>query len=624
MTDKKITEYDVVDFTKSSTKVLGVKSGRTKQVTLGDAAEHDAADFAAANHTHSDMVKTVTVNGTTYSPTNGNVSFDVQGGSVTVDNALSDSSENPVQNKVVKGAIDAKVDAVSGKGLSTNDYTTDEKNKLSGIESGAEVNVIESVSVNNTPLTPSSKGVNIDLSGYAQSSDLASVATSGDYTDLQNTPNLSTVATSGSYSDLDNKPTIPTKMSQLENDKRYIQNMEAVEMDGYKQLFYIESDGTQGITTPIIPNQNTGFEIEYMSSVSPTASNAPQIINAGGRGTQNRFAISLYKASGLAGEVMIKTTSITAKIDANARQILKYINDGTNKTVIYTDGSTATVEASGDWTAKDTGGNDAPLVLFGLKTTTGYDRCFSGRLYRLKIYNLETLAYDFVPAMRKSDNVVGLYEAVNDVFYTDDRVGATPFGHGDDEILDRVSQLIMDRNIVSDNNFTNAYKNKIDTNVANIASLQSSVAADFDSTASYTVGDYVMYDGVLYRCVTAHSGVWAAADFTAAVITDELKPVSSNITNTADAAYTLSIMVGGVDYVLSNAATSLTVTAFANTSVESSLTFTVSGGSFDVTLPSGTKIIGDKPIFLSGSSYIISQYKGMVVFGELTNYTNPT
>ena len=34
-----------------------------------------------------------------------------------------------------------KVDKVTGKGLSTNDYTTDEKNKLAGIAAGAEVNV---------------------------------------------------------------------------------------------------------------------------------------------------------------------------------------------------------------------------------------------------------------------------------------------------------------------------------------------------------------------------------------------------------------------------------------------------------------------------------------------------
>jgi len=36
--------------------------------------------------------------------------------------------------------LNKKVDKVTGKGLSTNDYTTDEKNKLSGIASGAEVN----------------------------------------------------------------------------------------------------------------------------------------------------------------------------------------------------------------------------------------------------------------------------------------------------------------------------------------------------------------------------------------------------------------------------------------------------------------------------------------------------
>lgn len=38
-------------------------------------------------------------------------------------------------------ALGGKVDKETGKGLSTNDYTTDEKNKLSGIAERAEVNV---------------------------------------------------------------------------------------------------------------------------------------------------------------------------------------------------------------------------------------------------------------------------------------------------------------------------------------------------------------------------------------------------------------------------------------------------------------------------------------------------
>jgi hypothetical protein len=42
----------------------------------------------------------------------------------------------------VQAWLDNKVDKVSGKGLSSNDYTTDEKNKLAGIEAGAEVNNI--------------------------------------------------------------------------------------------------------------------------------------------------------------------------------------------------------------------------------------------------------------------------------------------------------------------------------------------------------------------------------------------------------------------------------------------------------------------------------------------------
>jgi hypothetical protein len=56
---------------------------------------------------------------------------------IVVDAALSSESTNPVQNKVINAALGNKVDAVSGKGLSTNDYTTAEKNKLSGIAANA-------------------------------------------------------------------------------------------------------------------------------------------------------------------------------------------------------------------------------------------------------------------------------------------------------------------------------------------------------------------------------------------------------------------------------------------------------------------------------------------------------
>lgn len=63
-----------------------------------------------------------------------------------------------------------KVDKVDGKGLSTNDYTTDEKAKLLGINAGAQVNVLESVKVNGAVLTATDKTV--DISVPTKTSDL--------------------------------------------------------------------------------------------------------------------------------------------------------------------------------------------------------------------------------------------------------------------------------------------------------------------------------------------------------------------------------------------------------------------------------------------------------------------
>ena len=63
----------------------------------------------------------------------------------------------------LQGNIDKKVDKVEGKGLSTNDYTTDEKTKLEGIADGAQVNVIETVKVNGVALTPADKAVDVTV-----------------------------------------------------------------------------------------------------------------------------------------------------------------------------------------------------------------------------------------------------------------------------------------------------------------------------------------------------------------------------------------------------------------------------------------------------------------------------
>lgn len=55
------------------------------------------------------------------------------------------------------------------------------------------------------------------ISGKMNNVTLATVATSGSYTDLSNKPSLAKVATSGSYNDLSNKPTIPDTSGFIPN-----------------------------------------------------------------------------------------------------------------------------------------------------------------------------------------------------------------------------------------------------------------------------------------------------------------------------------------------------------------------------------------------------------------------
>ena len=73
-------------------------------------------------------------------------------------------SEGPYYTKSeTDSLLNGKVNVVAGKGLSTNDFTDNLKNKLDGIEANAQVNKIESIKVNNATQTITSKSVNITV-----------------------------------------------------------------------------------------------------------------------------------------------------------------------------------------------------------------------------------------------------------------------------------------------------------------------------------------------------------------------------------------------------------------------------------------------------------------------------
>lgn len=81
---------------------------------------------------------------------------------IEVDDTLSTSSVNPVQNKVITNALNTKVTKEAGKGLSTNDFTDEYKQKIAN----AEANVLEKVYVAGVEQNITNKAVNLAVDNY--------------------------------------------------------------------------------------------------------------------------------------------------------------------------------------------------------------------------------------------------------------------------------------------------------------------------------------------------------------------------------------------------------------------------------------------------------------------------
>ena len=127
-----------------------------------------------------------------------------------------------------------------------------------------------------------------DLSIYAESADLATVATSGDYDDLIDKPDLKAVATSGSYNDLTDKPTIPA--AQIQSDWNQADN---TQVDFIKNKpwvpVYTENETPYAIRqTPITANRT----LEKLIGVSCAFN---QLVNSSRYSTQTINDITFTK-----------------------------------------------------------------------------------------------------------------------------------------------------------------------------------------------------------------------------------------------------------------------------------------------------------------------------------------
>ena len=109
-------------------------------------------------------------NGGTWALLGDEGSYAVKG---SIKDADIDAEANIQQSKIanLRNDLISKVDKIDGKGLSTNDYTTENKNKLDDIEEGAQKNLIEHLFVNGTEQSTSiidgkQKSINLVINSF--------------------------------------------------------------------------------------------------------------------------------------------------------------------------------------------------------------------------------------------------------------------------------------------------------------------------------------------------------------------------------------------------------------------------------------------------------------------------
>lgn len=327
------------------------------------------------------------------------------------------------------------VEKETGKGLSSNDFTNAYRTKLDDIESGAEVNIIEKVKVNNTDLPIENKEVNIDLTDYVKNTDYATAQKGGVVKGNLNSFNVTsggipygTTYTYSQYQTIDNanfisKGTLETvitgkqliNQTQLDTKQDKITSENAgnkIEIENsllsseYQQVEYIESSGGQYIDTGVKGNNNTRADISFRTK---TVGNSQAVFGyfVGG------YNKTLFLYSSGDKHFQVGYGAFQNLSDSWVDNTKYEISLSNGKIII--NGTEMTITEASDFTT------DENLLLFKISGSTGGGMPI--QLYNFKIYNGDTLVRNFIPCYKISNNEIGLYDIVNNVFYTNAGTG---------------------------------------------------------------------------------------------------------------------------------------------------------------------------------------------------------
>lgn len=180
--------------------------------------------------------------------------------------------------------------------------------------------------------------------------------------------------------------------------------------DEYQPVEYIQSSGTQYLEIDYYATQDTDSRAKYQLTTKEEATmlfgsrktGSVDFYGFNWGGVQPRKYYNSYYGATL--------TSI--EIDTGVHTMYK--DGGT----LYIDNTK--INTRGEGTSFTT---PQKMIVFGCNTNGTIGLFSSAKLYSLQFYDNDVLSVNLVPCYRKSDNVVGMYDTVNNKFYTNKGTG---------------------------------------------------------------------------------------------------------------------------------------------------------------------------------------------------------
>lgn len=201
--------------------------------------------------------------------------------------------------------------------------------------------------------------------------------------------------------------------------RRQLMAMQGELPSAYRRVAYLESSGTQYITTDVLPSNTLGYDCTFYSKSNVTAyADYGCIFGSRYASGDNDCQVTTFTTNDAVYVGTFRFGNTTGYNAGIIKETIQSISKRNSTFINATGDSIAVRDNTWDGTKRK------PMYLFLLNNNgTPAQGGLGCRIYVMRFYDGDVLTHNFIPCVRKSDSKPGMYDIVSKAFYTNAGTG---------------------------------------------------------------------------------------------------------------------------------------------------------------------------------------------------------